>query len=97
MESSKLSKDEVKIYKWGRAVNELSDNPFFEDIKNMLEEIIKSLETSVCDQDPIEGIDYGALIARRTGQVTGLKNFRTLMMTYKNFYLKNINRSKGED
>lgn len=91
-----MTKDERKIYAWGRSINELSDNPNFETIQQMLDEIINRLETTLSDDEPA-GSEYGYIMARRTGKVAGLKDFKTVMSQYRNFYLKNVNKNIEED
>ena len=89
----KFTSDEVKIYSWGRAIHEICDNPFFQTYQNMLAEVISCLEKSLSETEPENAeVDFGVLMARRTGKIAGMKEFLKLTEQYKNFYVKNMDQ-----
>ena len=90
----KMTSDEQKIYRWGRAIAELADNPFFQTYNEMVDTIIESLEKSLCELEPetVEGNDYGMILARRSGKVKGMQQLKEVAAQYKNFYLKNLDK-----
>jgi hypothetical protein len=87
VEKKKFSKDERKIYSWGQSLSEIKDNPHFEAVMSMLDDIIKSLESSICNEEPQDS-GYGLVMARRSGKVAGLKEYRQLTEQYINFFNK---------
>lgn len=92
--SPKFTTDEQKIYRWGRAISELSSNPFFQTYNEMVDTIIESLEKSLCDLEPetVEGNDYGMILARRSGKVKGMVQLKEVAEQYKAFYIKNLDQ-----
>lgn len=93
------SKDAALIYSFGKAYNELKDNPHFQTYQEMVKVIINSLQNSLCDADPANSheLDFNTILTHRAGQVFGLKHVLIVQEQYHTNYLNSNKEDDDED